>query len=219
MSLCPCFWTKFEIFFLSRMTVLSHWDISRGKFRPLSPGKASSNNVALLNLWCMLGILSFHNSPTSDMDYRIFDMRMWPFGMRTLDLDLQSHLRDFCGGMESAQKFDSGQLVHKISLAQNRHPCDGHIRSCLTMAFESKQSHCALLTPFCIPFTAFWCALSFQTKSQSFCSAFQCWLIDILSTTARVQKFQILFSAIWMFWCITFLVHSMPQCVTFLQNT
>ena len=31
--------------------------------------------VALPNLLCMLGFLCFHNSPNSDMDYRIFNVR------------------------------------------------------------------------------------------------------------------------------------------------
>ena len=39
------------------------------------PGKSSCDRVALPNLLCMLGVLVFYNSPNSDTDYRIFNVR------------------------------------------------------------------------------------------------------------------------------------------------
>ena len=51
------------------------WDVSNGKFRLPSPGKASCDGVALPNLGCMLGALMFPYPPNSDMDYGIFNVR------------------------------------------------------------------------------------------------------------------------------------------------
>ena len=57
-------------------TVLSLWDFSLWKFGLLSPGKASCERAALPNLRYILGVLVFLlNSPNSDMDHRIFNVR------------------------------------------------------------------------------------------------------------------------------------------------
>ena len=69
-----------------------------------SPGKASSDSVALPNLWCMLGALCFHNPPSFDMDYGIFNVRT------------DVHACDCTWGCtdtvrESALKVDSGRKI------------------------------------------------------------------------------------------------------------
>ena len=57
-----------------KATLLSHWDSSYGTFGLLSPWKANYDRVTLPKLRCMLGVSLFHNSPKSDMDYRIFNV-------------------------------------------------------------------------------------------------------------------------------------------------
>ena len=47
------------LFFFFFSTVSSQWDFSHGKFGLLSPGKASCDRVALLNLPCMLDVFVF----------------------------------------------------------------------------------------------------------------------------------------------------------------
>ena len=64
-------------------------------------GSERADEVIIL-LW------RFHNPPNSDMDYRIFNVRMRSFFMRihTGDLGLQSHPKDFCS-------------LHRIRLRRN----------------------------------------------------------------------------------------------------
>ena len=56
------------------ISVLSHWDFSRGKFRLLSQGKGSCERVALPTFGACWMFKCFHNPPNSDIDYRVFNV-------------------------------------------------------------------------------------------------------------------------------------------------
>ena len=79
----------FFLFFFT--TVLFQWDFFHGKFRLLSPGKASCNRVALPNLLCMLGVWCFHHPPDSGMDYGIFNVRTF---MHAIAHGVYGHTRE-----------------------------------------------------------------------------------------------------------------------------
>ena len=57
------------------IAVLPHSDFSHGKFRLLSPGKASRDRVALPTYGACWVFECFHNPPNFDMDYRILNVR------------------------------------------------------------------------------------------------------------------------------------------------
>ena len=86
----------FMFFFLLFTTVLSQWHFSHGKYGLPSPGKASC--------YCMLGVLVFHNPPTSDMDNRILNV--------CRNVNACDCTRGFMATVrESALKVDSGRKV------------------------------------------------------------------------------------------------------------
>ena len=65
-SFCVCVCVC--VFFFVLTIVLSYWDFFHGRFRMLSPGKASpAVTVVLPNLKCLLGIYIFHNPQNSDL--------------------------------------------------------------------------------------------------------------------------------------------------------
>ena len=85
-----------------------------------------------------------HWTLTTDMDHRIFNVRMWSFCIRihTRDLGLLSHPKDLC------TEFDSGGISGWAqSLAINGHPSIWWPRS-IVFSRASAQDCSAPLTPY-----------------------------------------------------------------------
>ena len=101
------------------------WDFSQGKFGSLSLKIASCDRVALPNLRCMIKkkhkkktTVRFHNPLNSDIDYRIFNMRMYSYCMRMHTGGPRSEVSSeglLQGFRESAQNVDAGKACHETA--------------------------------------------------------------------------------------------------------